>query len=95
VCGCGAGGGLYCGGGTSGMSSSVTRQSQLVGSLHPLKTVSPWLINSHQVGWKNTLQPASHSAATERRLFVSPGSWCASRACGGSHGRSRSNTLVV
>ncbi len=63
-------------------STIMTCQRQFLGSRHPCKMVFPLKVTLQPVLWKNTLQPASHRTATERRLLTRPGSQCARRALG-------------
>ena len=71
-----------------------TRQSLFWGSRHPLMMVVPLRVTSQPYQWKNTSHPASHRAATERRLLVRPGRWWARRALRGSAWRRRLTVLV-
>ena len=64
-------------------------------SLHPRRTVSPLNSTSTPCFMKCTLQPALHSVATARILFVIPGHLCATLAAGGSLSRRRSRVSVV
>jgi hypothetical protein len=75
-------------------STIFTRQSLFWGSRHPLRMVVPLRVTSQLCRWKNTSHPASHRAATKRRLLVRPGRWWASPALGGSDWRRRSTVLV-
>ena len=71
------------------------RQSRVVGSLHPLKMISPLSEISQPVRWKNNSQPASASVAAETRLWAMPGALCAILAAGGSLWSKRCRSSVV
>ncbi len=70
-------------------SAIMTRQRQYLGSRHPRKMVFPSRVTSQHVLWKNTLHPASHRMATDKRLLTRLGSQCARHALGGRLLRSR------
>jgi hypothetical protein len=52
----------------------MTCQRQFLGSRHPHKMVFSSRVTLQSVLWKNTLHPASHRTAIERRLLTRPGS---------------------
>ena len=51
-----------------------------VWSLHPQRMISPLFVISHPVLWKNDSHPASAKTATESKLCVISGVWCAVHA---------------
>ncbi len=68
----------------------MTCRRQFLGSRHPHKMVFPSRVTLQPVLWKNTLHPALHRMATDRRLLTRPGSQCTRHALGGRLLRSRS-----
>jgi hypothetical protein len=57
--------------------------------------IPPFNMNSHPLALKNTLQPAFHRTAMDRRLLVRPGRLWAIKALGGNLCRRRSTAWVV